>query len=347
MVLYKILLKEKSLIIILTVAFAASVFLGLTRFESATKSTIPKNPPAMLLAIKQRFEDSLAASLPEPHASLMAGIILGSKGNIPKNILQDFQTAGISHILALSGFNLTVLGVALMALLSIFVISPKQRFFLTMTVIVLFILMVGGQASLIRAGIMAALVNLSTVVGRIPKPLNMLVLAAGVMLFLDPTLLAFNLGFELTFLATMGIFFVAPIIEKYFARFMPPLWGLREAVAATLGAIIMTEPLILHIFGRFSVVALLTNMAVTPLVPLAMLLGFITGFAGIVLPVLGQLLGAIAWLVLSYIINVTEWFASLPFASLNVPKLSLPIMLISYALLGFLYLLLKRRARAL
>ncbi len=317
---------HRGTLLLVALACSASAFLGAARFNASPEKPPPPQIPAFLVNIKTHFDDALNAALPEPHASLMRSILLGKNKDLPKNLIVDFRDAGLSHIIAVSGYNITIVVGMILGILTLFSLSPRMRYAISLGMVLSFVLMVGAEASVVRAGIMAALLGLSHVVGRIGKPFNILIIVAGAMLAVNPRLLVFDLGFELTFLAMAGLLFLTPIIETGLTKFTPRLWGLRGIIATSLGALIATTPLILHVFGRFSFVALITNLLVVPVVPLVMLLGIITGMVGIIAPPVGSLLGAITFVPLEYIIRISEWFAALPFAAMNFPKMSLGLM---------------------
>ncbi len=318
---------------LVSLAFIATAYLGAARFNASPEKPAPFAVPEFLVSIKTHFDNTLIAALPEPHASLLRSILFGKNKNLPKDLTTTFRDAGLSHIIAVSGYNITIVVAMILGLLSLFALSPRVRYAISLSIVLGFVLMVGAEASVVRAGIMATFLGLSTVVGRISKPFNILVIVAGIMLAINPRLLVFDLGFELTFLATAGLFFLTPIIETRMAKWLPRLWGLRGVLATSLGALIATTPIILHVFGRFSIVALITNILVVPVVPLVMLLGLITGIVGMVLPPLASFIGAFTWIILQYIIGVTEWFATLPYAAVNFPKMSLLFMLTIYAVM--------------
>ncbi len=176
--------------------------------------------------------------------------------------------------------------------------------------------MVGVSATVIRAGVMAALVLIARTIGRPYAALRALTFAGFVMVLINPYLLAFDPGFQLSFLATLGLVFFA---EGLSARLtlVPEL--LREHLGTTLGTQLMVLPLLLFSTGKLSIVSLLVNVLVLPFVPFAMLLTFITACVGMLSPSLGILSGFISYVSLTYIIRVAEAFAQVPFASVGIP----------------------------
>jgi competence protein ComEC len=153
------------------------------------------------------------------------------------------------------------------------------------------------------------------------------------MLLVNPKILAFDAGFQLSFLATMGLVYLSPILEKYFSNW-PEFHGLKNSLLTTVSAIIFTTPLILYQFGRLSIVAPLVNILVLPVIPWAMALGFAVAAVGMILWPLGWVMGWFVWLALSYIILIVRFFGNLPWSSIEIKGLPWWTMLIGYILIS-------------
>jgi competence protein ComEC len=304
-------------------------FFGVFRLEQ-NKTVIPAQAGIQsLLALKNKSNTLIARFIPPPEASLLQGILLGERSGIPKNITSNFNAAGITHIIAISGFNISILATYVFVLLNALHIGRKRAFWFFLAIIALFVLLVGASSSVVRAGIMAGIAGLAKYVGRINKSLNALVVTAALMVAQNPKILASDRGFQLSFLAMAGLLFLAPVFEHMLKRFMPPLWGVRSILSTTAAAIVCTGPLIAYDFNRISLIAPFSNILILPVLPLVMLFGFFTIAGGAVLSYLGQILGWISWLLLAYIVKLSALFASLPFASLE--NVHLPV----FAVLGF------------
>lgn len=296
---------------------------------------------ASLLSLKHFFMDALEMFVPEPAAGLGEGLLLGVKRALGENLEEAFRRTGIIHIVVLSGYNVMIVAEAIMRLLS-FVFLPRTRLVIGIVAITSFALMVGLSATVVRASIMAVLVLIARASGRITAILRTLVFAGVVMIALNPYLIAFDPGFQLSFLATLGLILLAPHIEKTF-RLVPTKYQIREFVVATIATQIMVLPLLLYLMGQFSVVAVLVNVLVLPMVPIAMGLSFATGVVGYVVPFLGTLVGFIAHLSLMYIVVIATFFSALPFAAFSVPAFPFWIAVLLYALLAFVLWELHRR----
>jgi len=289
---------------------------------------------ACLLNIKSSFMRAVQQSLPEPQASFLGGLILGAKKAIPDDLMESFNRTGTTHIVALSGYNITIIAVLILNMCKHLWISRKGAFWVSLGAITFFVLIAGAQASILRAGIMGLLVLLATQLGRASRITNVLALAAVVMLIINPKVLVFDAGFQLSFLATIGLVYVSPRLEKFF-RWVPVAFEIRGSLLATLSATIMTLPLILFQFGRLSIVAPLVNVLILPTIPIAMAFGFVTGLLAIIWLPLGQMFGWIVWTILSYIIFMVEAFAKFNFASFDIGQISWLWLAVGYSLLSF------------
>ena len=290
---------------------------------------------ANLFKIKNKFVLSMQKSLSEPQASFLGGLILGAKKSIPDDLMEDFNRTGTTHIVALSGYNITIIAVMIMNLCKSLWISRKKSFWISVTAITFFILITDASASVVRAGIMGTLVLLATQLGRMSRITNALVFAALVMILFNPKILIFDAGFQLSFLATCGLVYLSPKIEKYFKK-LPNVFGLRENLVATLSAIALTTPLILYQFGRLSIVAPLVNVLILSVIPLSMAIGFLVGILGIIWLPLAQIVSWLAWVLLSYIIFIVETFSKISWVSLEIGKINWIWLLVFYFVISWL-----------
>ena len=285
------------------------------------------NPVVLALSrLKHAFEEKIDAALPEPHAGFLKGLLLGERSMLPDNITTDFQIAGVGHIVALSGYNITIVGRSLMDVLLLFTVPFTVSFWVAIAGITLFIAMTGAAASTVRAGIMGVLLLVAEREGRMYRMTNALVFAAAAMIAYNPYLLRFDAGFQLSFLATVGILYLAPRLEyrmggadgSGFTR--KPAGGriisrIRKTLAETLSAQIMVLPLIISLFGRVSLISPVANILILAAVPYAMAVGFAAGMLGFVWPLASIVVGWGAWALLEYQLRVVAFLARVPFAS--------------------------------
>lgn len=276
-----------------------------------------------LLFIKNKFANSISQILAEPQAAFLAGLLLGEKRGLPQGIMDAFSRTGTTHIIALSGFNITIIALALMNLFNFFMVHRRWSFWLSVMAIILFVLMTGAAASVVRAAVMGILVLLAQQVGRLYQIRNALVFAGVVMIYLNPRVLVWDLGFQLSFAATLGLIYISPILRQWFIgekeieESNKEILGLKEILIATLAAQIAVLPLLVINFSQLSLIAPLANILILPLIPLTMLLGFLSALGGLFFLPLGQILGWATWLFLSYEIKIIEFLAKLPLAAVN------------------------------
>jgi competence protein ComEC len=282
-----------------------------------------------LYTAKHHLIKAVQSSLPEPAAALLSGLLFGIKSDLPDSLSNNFNQVGLTHIIALSGFNITIIATSLLWLLRF--LPLRWRFSLAMAVIILFVLMTGASPSVTRAAIMGILVLLAGLTGRLADSGIALLLAAAIMLLGNPLVLYYDIGFQLSFAATIGIIYLSPVFEDIFKKI--PQW-LSGYLSPTLAALVFSTPLLVYQFERLSLIAPVSNLLVLPVVSLAMGLGFIAVLGSLIYPPFGLTLGLVAVWPLNYIIGVTNTLARLPAASIEVVVSSAWWAVIAYAILG-------------
>jgi competence protein ComEC len=287
---------------------------------------------AALLTVKHRFMEALEESVSEPAAGLGEGMLLGVKRAIGEDLSETFRIVGIIHIVVLSGYNIMIVADFVMRILGHF-FFPRTRLLLGILTILLFALMVGLTATVVRASLMAMLVLIARNTGKLYAVMRALMLTGILMLFHNPYLLVFDPGFQLSFLATMGLVLLSPQFEHMLVK-VPEI--IRGTLATTLGTQLFVLPVLLFSMGAVSLVSILVNVLVLPMVPYAMLATCIAGIGGLISSTLGVVLGAIAQLFLIYIVKVAEFFALIPYAELAIPAFPFLLVIILYMLLGSL-----------
>lgn len=266
---------------------------------------------SFLFNVKNSFILKMQTVLSGPDTALMSGILLGAQDSIPKSTKDDFQKSGLTHILVLSGYNITVVGnsVAYVALIwfSKFISLGFGAF-----AIILFALLSGGGASTIRATIMALIAMLGKILGRENDAIRALFLVGFLMIFINPLTIMYDPSFHLSFLATIGMILFSKRIEikMVFVKYSK----LREILATTIATQLLVAPYFLWSMGKVSIISLVSNVFVLPIIPFTMLLGFITGTLGYISFYLAYIPGFIGHLFLWYITISAHLFASIPFA---------------------------------
>lgn len=294
-----------------------------------------------IYAVKDVFERSIERSIAEPNASFVNGILLGSRSQIPQDIKNDFAKTSTSHILAISGYNITIIA-EVVSLILLFFVRRKIAFWFTTIAILIFVILTGAQASVIRAAIMGLLVLLARREGRFYNVKNALALAAAVMAALDPIILRYDVGFQLSFAATMGLVFISPVIERYFQK-LPSVFNLKETMAMTLSAQLAVLPLLLYYFKNLSLVSLPANILILPTIPYSMLLGFLSGLGGLIFRPLGQVIGALTWLLSGFQLLIVKLLAKPSWAALSVP-FNWFLLVLSYLLIAVVIFWLNKKS---
>ena len=263
-----------------------------------------------------RFENSLNTILPEPHASLAAGLILGVKRNIPDSLMSAFQTVGLTHIIALSGYNISVILIIFTGFLVAYL--GRRQIFLYGTVFALFFVFItGASQSIVRAAIISIILLFARTIGRRADQANLILFSAFVMVLINPYVITKDVGFQLSFAAFIGLVYLSEPIKLYFKkRKIPSL--ITNPLSETLSAQFAVFPLIFLYFRQISFISPLSNILVLWIVPLSMLLSFISGLVGIFSVTLGRYMAFISWPCLEYIIKVTEWLSKVPGAAIKL-----------------------------
>ena len=214
----------------------------------------------------------------------------------------------------------------------------KQAFYVSLVLIILYILMIGAPASAVRAGILGGLFMLGQQLGRTSTASRAIVFAAAFMLFLNPLLLRFDVGFQLSFLAMLGIIYMQPIFSNVFSKIPnPSIFPVKTMLSSTMSAQIFTLPVLIYSFGYISAVSPLTNILIVPLLAPLTILIFVFGIAGILFFPLGYIFSWLAWLGLTYIIFVIDFFSKITFAKISIQNAGWLWILIYYlALISFI-----------
>lgn len=290
-----------------------------------------------LLQLKHHLMTGIETVLPEPQAGLGEGLLLGVKQALGSSLEDDFRTTGIVHIVVLSGYNIMLVVAFVMYILAL-LFTKKLRIGIGILSIVAFALIVGLSATVVRASIMASLLLVAQAYGKNYQVLRGLFFAGLVMIFINPLLLLYDIGFQLSFMATIGLILVAPWVEK-FVTAVPTKVGVRDFLVATIATQIAVLPILLYNIGQVSLIAVAVNVLVLPAVPPAMLLTFIAGVIALFSGTLAVPFAFGAYLSLSYIILIAESFAQLPLASVSVPTFPAVWVIAMYIVpvVGFLW----------
>ena len=227
-----------------------------------------------LISFRQKLEESLEKILSLPQSAILEALLFGKEENISKQWKEKLNLTGTRHIAAVSGMNITIISNLILGFLLWLGLWRNQAFYLSIILIIFYILMIGAPASAIRAGIMAILFLTAQHFGRLSSASRAIVFVATLMLWQNPLILRWDIGFQLSFLATMGIIYLQEILSEKLKK-IPDFLQLRSNLSATLAAQIFVFPILIYNFGQISIISPLTNIFILPLIPVITILGFI------------------------------------------------------------------------
>ncbi len=278
----------------------------------------------------------LTAVFSPPVDAMLGALLLGARTEVPKSITDAFKQTGTTHILALSGYNISIIFSTIELFLAK-LLRPKIRFLVSAGLITAFVFLVGLSSSVVRAAVMGILAGMSARSSRITSGVTTLLLASTIMVVLDPKILAFDVSFQLSALATFGIMAFEKNVEAAIG-FVPNIMQAREILATTISAQIPTIPILIYTFHNLSTLSLLANILVLPLVPLIMA----SGFANLLVALFSISLGKLFSPVASFLVNLmdgtlqvlSQWHFAL--LQLRIPV----VVLVAYSVMvvaAFLY----------
>ena len=324
-----------------------------------------------ILFFKEKLSKSVNSNFSEPQNLILEGIVFGNDKNMPKYLKDKFNTTGLSHLTAVSGGNIVILIFILTSFLLFLGFWRNQVIYISLTFVWFYILLVGLSASSVRAAIMGSIFLLAQKLGRQNTSSRTIVLAAAFMLLENPLLLFYDVGFQLSFLASMGIIHLKPLLDsgftliknyiinlaaarftiysidkksksKYF--FAKKSKELRDIISVTLSAQIFTLPVLIYYFSTLSIVAPVTNILILPAVPFIMSFGFLSALLGIFSNFLGWVLALPCYFLLFYFLKVLDIFHQ-PWAMAGLPNVSWLWVLFYYIGLGILIWFWQRKQK--
>jgi competence protein ComEC len=262
-------------------------------------------------------------------SKLLKAMIIGERWVLPSEIVEEFAITGIAHILAISGLHIGFVVLMLLWLFDGLRLSPRAIFLLQSIALVLYSLIVGGNASVVRATIMTLILLGGRVVGRKPDPLNSLSLAAFVILIFKP-LDILEVGFQLSFAAVAGII----MYNKHINAGLSKLFKINlNPLAIILSAQLGTWPLIAYYFNIFSLMGYIANLILVPMAGVIVMLGLILTVFAAIIPLLAKVLGWWLWMICNLLIDVNQWLSSFSWASFRVISPGILFMVIYYLIL--------------
>ena len=284
-----------------------------------------KSPTWGVWQIRQRIVEAQIQGIGQEKGTLLSSITLGRQAvNLPAKITDLFIKTGLAHILAASGFHVSILlGFVLTITRNL---SPKKQFIIAVTILIIYGTLTGLQPSVMRAILMGIGALIGLLYNRQVNSLGSLLLAATILLLWQP-LWIWDLGFQLSFLATLGLIITVPLLKNKIDYF-PNL--IAEPIAISLAATLWTMPLLMFTFNSIALYNIPINIITTPLITLISLGGVFTAFLGLIYPPLGSISASILYYPLKLLLQITHFFSLLPFSTYSTGKLSLGVMLIIY-----------------
>ena len=306
-----------------------------------------------VLLLKKKLMKSFEINLSSTHSVILEGIVFGNDKNMPKDLKDKFNATGLSHITAVSGSNIVILISVLMVFLLALGFWRVQAFYFTLALIWFYIILIGFPVSSIRAAIMGSVALLAQNLGRQNLSSRVIILAAAIMLFLNPLLLLYDIGFQLSFLASIGITYLKPTID-YFIGFIikkkdsnSDKWKIKtlsDIISVTLSAQIFTLPIIAYNFGSISLISPITNILVLPFIPPLTILGFLISIAGIFSNFLAWVFSLPCWFMLMYLLKVLDIFSQ-PWAVTTFQNISWIWIMVYYIIITFSIWYLKKKQK--
>jgi len=293
---------------------------------------ISYSPYRLIGQVKDYFSSQLDRVIGEPAGGIIQGMILGSAHRIDPELYQLFVRLGLSHIIAISGSHIALIVVLLLAVLIRLGLNRYQALPVLAVMISAYVVLVGSPASALRAAMMGIVMLIGQYYGRVSASGNALLLAAAGLVLLDPYALLFDIGFQLSFAAVIGLVYLSPLIDQLLFKILP--WRLiREVITLTVAAQIATAPLIIFYFARLSIAGLLANLFIMPIVPLLMVLSILTIILAPVAPLVATFVGLLVSLLVDYWTAVALFWDYWIGVSIDVGQLPLPVLVISYLFL--------------
>lgn len=265
------------------------------------------------LGLRERILGLFGKFLPEPHAALLKGIVLGTKSSLDLQFFEKLRKTSTLHIVVASGANIAMFAGGLLNVLAVGV-GRRRAIWPALVAVWAYVFLVGWQPAIVRAGIMGSIAFLAQAVGKEFDAWRALFISGGAMLLWEPNWL-FDVGFQLSFAATAGILAFSPGISRFLLRVIRGMGGIgvigviKESLATTLGAQIAVSPIIFFSFGQVYLIGPLVNALVLWAVPFIMLGGMFVGVMGVIWEPLGQAAAWFVWILLEYFVRIVKLFS--------------------------------------
>lgn len=289
--------------------------------------------------IKNTVQERVDIIFEAPGSSIVLGLLLGMRSSIPREILDNFQTSGLTHILAISGYNITLIITVFGLILKGY--GRRFRFVGMVLAIAIFAMLTGLSASVVRASIMGGLMVFSLFAGRKSDGVQMLLFSGFFMVLFNPRILTMDVSFQLSFMSTLGLLILLPLWESYFKK-LPAI--ISESLAVTLAATVFTTPIILYHFGRFSIISPIANIIFLPLIPLIMFGSFVAIISSFLFLPFTIIFVGICWFFIFLLVEGVNLVAKIPFALIEIQGFNEYAFFLYYFFLWLIILFRKSRS---
>lgn len=288
-----------------------------------------------ILRFKGKLRQSIFNNFSPPQSLVLEGMILGDSGAMTTDLKNQLNITGLRHVIAVSGTHVVILSSILMSLLLMFGLWRGQAIYFSLFFVACYVVLTGFAASGVRAGILGAVLLLAQKTGRMNTTSRAIIIAGALMLLQNPLLLLKDVGFQLSFLSSMGLIYFNPLVTSLL-KFVPEkIKELKSIAATTISAQVFTLPILVFNFGNISLVSLATNMLVLPVVYWLMVFGFLAGIFGMISGVLGWIFALPCWILLSYFLKVMDVFSQ-PWMLVKLQNVHWIFLIISYLALGII-----------
>jgi len=284
------------------------------------------------LSARDKINEITKQTLPPPYNYLLIGMLLGEKSFIPPYLKEIFTEAGIMHILAVSGLHVGIIAMALLILLGMLKLPEKLKMLTLILILIMYASITGFRPSVLRATIMFILLIGGKLINR-GRNLNISLFFAAFLILLSNPLILYDAGFLLSFIVTFSIINLSPILQKIFSKMV--VW-IKNPLAVSTAAWIGIFPLSAYFFSKVSIISIISNIFIVPLTGIAVILGFVTFFIGLVSISLAGIIANINYLILNLITLIAKSFSSLPFAFIYVAQPSIIIIILYYLMVFFI-----------
>ncbi len=288
---------------------------------------------------KLYLEDFLDSTLDFENSDILKSIIFGNQGYLSKDKLDIFSKSGTAHIMAVSGLHIGLMVIIIDKFLKLIKIGKNKRICLTIVVIVFYGYMVYFPVSIMRAGLMYLLYIIAYFLHRRYDSINALFFIGFILLIYRPVTI-FSVSFQLSFIATLSILVLGPVLNKKLNKVLGPI---SSPVSVTLAAQIGTLPVMAYHFGQVSLISFITNLLIIPIISPMLSIAFVSILIGIISFKLGFLINRITNHLLNYINWITEKCVMIPYGSLEVDGTGFIHIFCYYVVLGIICVLLHKK----